>query len=292
MNSILVIGPTAVGKTAFAMELAEKHGGEILSADSMQIYKGLSIGTAKPTADEQRRVRHHLIDLVEPEEAFSVAEYRRLAAAALKDMWARGKLPIICGGTGLYVHSLLYEMDFSGSGEDGARRARYMQMAEKEGAGALHAQLAALDPAAAERIHPNNVKRVVRALERIETGVETDGLRPFDNAWKRSDLLDPKIYYLVRERAQLYARIDARVDALMEAGLLGEVRGLKDKGLGTEKIAMLGIGYKELLGYLDGEYDMAEAVRLIKRNTRRYAKRQMTWFSRYPQAEQVDLTGR
>ncbi|MDR3071956.1 MAG: tRNA (adenosine(37)-N6)-dimethylallyltransferase MiaA [Clostridiales Family XIII bacterium] len=289
-DSILIVGPTAVGKSEFALEVAEKFDGEIVSADSMQIYRGLRIGTAKPTEDERARVPHHLVDFVDPSKAFSVAEYRACAEKSIQEIRSRGKLPIIAGGTGLYVHSLLYEMDFSGAGEDTALREKYESIAAAFGKEHLHALLREKDSEAAESVHPNNTKRVIRALERVENLREDDGFREFGRAWNRSELLNPVILYLLRDREELYRRIEARVDVFLTMGLEAEVRALLDSGLSRANIAMLGIGYKELTGFFEGAYDFEEAVRLIKRNSRRFAKRQMTWFGRYEDAHRINLS--
>ncbi len=275
---IVICGPTAVGKTKYAIETALRFDGEVVSCDSMQLYRYMDIGSAKPTAEEQARVRHHLVDQIDPFQPFSAAKYQSLAKAAIEDIFARGKTPVIAGGTGLYLNALLYDMDFSAPPGDPALREQLYALAEKEGPQALHDRLRASDPAAAERIHPNNVKKVVRAVEAAELGSKVGDFS--------SDLVPTTDYEavligLTRDRAELYERINRRVDLLIEAGLLDEVRGLLDMGLDEGNISMKGIGYKEMIGYFHGRYGLDEAVDLVKKNTRHYAKRQLTWFKRY-----------
>lgn len=276
---LVVAGPTAAGKTAVSIALAKRYGGEIVSCDSMQLYKYMDIGSAKPTAAEMEEVPHHMIGVIDPREPFSVAVYQEMAKAAIADILERGKLPVICGGTGLYLNALLYEMDFGPSRRDDAYRKKLIEIAEKEGEEALHRRLAEADPEAAARIHPHNVKRVIRALEAAE--LEGRPLAAFEQVKRKSDSYSPRLMGVTWDRETLYRRIDARVDAMMEAGLLEEVRGLMAQGFTSDDIAMKGIGYKELLDHFAGAYPLEEAVRLIKRNTRHYAKRQLTWFKRY-----------
>lgn len=286
---IVVAGPTAVGKTEYAIKLAQSLDGEIVSCDSMQLYKYMDIGSAKPTAEEQAQVKHYLVDEIDPREPFSVVEYQKGAAAAIAEIHAKGKPAIISGGTGLYLNSLLYEMDFGAppSGDDSYRK-ELEAFAAENGPEQLHARLAEKDPDAAQRIHPNNIKKVIRALEAIETGGE--GLKPFDAVKKENPLYRPFLIGLTRDRAELYDRINRRVDILMEQGLLQEVQGLFDMGLTEAHISMKGIGYKELIQYLQGEYTLEEAVDKVKQNTRHYAKRQLTWFRRYDNMQWFDLS--
>ena len=310
MDILVIVGPTAVGKTNFAIKRAKELDGEIISADAMQVYKGLNIGSAKPDAYERSQAVHHLIDFVSPDADFSVAEYQKLALDTIKKIDKRGKTPIIAGGTGLYVNSIIYEMDFSNLPKNEEFRAGLYAKVEVYGVASLHERLRLLDAEAAARIHPNNVKKVVRALEILENkntlSVESnkDGkddvelirekssrrLRTFSESFKPRIGLNPKIIGLTRDRTELYARIERRVDALMEAGLAGEVEGLIKSGLSLEHIAMKGIGYKELYGYFLEEYDLDHAVYLIKRNSRRYAKRQLTWFRRYDNITWLNLS--
>jgi tRNA dimethylallyltransferase len=285
-----LVGPTAAGKTKLAIAVARALSGEIVSADSMQIYRGMDIGSAKPTAEERREAVHHLIDFADPALDFSVAEYQRRARAAIREIAGRGAPPILVGGTGLYVNAVLYDMDFSAPPRGRDFREKLLREAAERDAVALHDRLRAVNPEAAARIHPNNVKRVVRALE-ISEIAGADALRPFSASflapWRE---IRPLIVRLTRDRAELRARIERRVDALLAAGLAGEVEALAARGLSESHIAMKGIGYKEILGYLRGEYDLAHAAELIKRNSRRYAKRQNTWFKRYEDARVINLS--
>lgn len=289
MKDILVIaGPTAVGKTEYAIELALRLGGEIVSCDSMQLYKYMDIGSAKPTKEEQARVKHYLVDEIDPREDFSVVRYQKMARAAIDEIHSRGKLPVISGGTGLYLNSLLYDMDFSAPPRQDGYRKELEAIAEKQGSQALHERLAEKDPAAAKRIHPNNTKKIIRALEAVETTGK--GIRPFERATTPTADLNPILMGLTRNRELLYDRINARVEILMEQGLTDEVKGLLDMGLTEDNISMKGIGYKEIIGYLHGEYDLETAVSKIQQNTRHYAKRQLTWFRRYDKIRWFNLS--
>lgn len=285
---IAIIGPTGVGKTEYAIELAKKLDGEIVSADSMQIYRHMTIGSAKPTLAQREAVVHHLVDQVDPWEPWTVADYQREAQAAIKDITSRGKLPILSGGTGLYVHSLLFSMDFSHTPENVAMRAELYREAELFGKYHIHQKLIAIDEEAATRIHPNNLKKVIRAIEIASAG---DRVTEFHNSLQPNDAYDPVFIGLERERAELYERIDRRVDALMQEGLVEEVKALLAMGLPAKSTAMQGIGYKEIVGFLAGDYNEEEAVRLIKQHSRNYAKRQYTWFRRYQAVRWFDLTG-
>ncbi len=276
---IAVAGPTAAGKTDFAIEIAKACDGEIISCDSMQLYRYMDIGSAKPSPQQLEEVPHHLVDMIDPREEFSAARYQKLAKAAIADVISRGKQPVVCGGTGLYLESLLYDLDFAAEPESEHARGRYYEIAEQEGPEELYSILMEKDPAAASRIHPNNVKRVVRALEAFDSGRPIEDI---NTAPEKTGDYEAVLIGITRDRDELYDRINRRVDTLMETGLLDEVRSLVQMGLGFDDISMKGIGYKEIIGYLNGEYDLSEAVRLIKRNTRRFAKRQMTWFRRYP----------
>ena len=280
MNKIIALaGPTAVGKTKFAMKLADEFDGEIVSCDSMQLYKYMDIGSAKPTPEEMEQARHHLVDMIDPREEFSVAEYQRLAKQAISDIFSRGKLPVISGGTGLYLNSLLYDMDFSAAPQDQAYRQELAEIAEKQGNDVLHSMLAEQDPQAAAAIHPNNRKKVIRALERLREG--EGRVRPFSGIKNETKDYDVLLIGLTRERAELYDRINRRVDILVEQGLFDEVEKLRDMGLTAENISMKGIGYKEILDFFSGKYTRDEAIDTIKKNTRHYAKKQLTWFRRY-----------
>lgn len=274
MQPLLVItGPTAVGKTALTIGLAKRLGGEVISADSMQVYRGMDIGTAKPTIAEQDGVPHHLIDIAAPTQPYDVAQFVADAAAAIGEIAGRGKLPILSGGTGLYICSLLDGADFS----DGARDASYRASLADIDADTLHERLAACDPESAAIIHKNNRPRVIRALEYYHvTG------KPLSQhkAANKPPPYRTTLLVLERPRDELYARIDQRVDGMMAAGLLDEVQRLLDNGVSPDENAMQGLGYKELVWYLRGRCTLKESVRLLKRNTRRYAKRQLTWWRR------------
>lgn len=287
-NIIVIAGPTAVGKTAISIEIAERVGGQIVSCDSMQLYRHMDIGSAKPTPAQLLRVPHHLIGVVDPKEPFSVVQYQRLAKEALNQIFQAGQTPVVTGGTGLYLNSLLYDMDFGANPCNLSFRTKLFDIAAKQGNEALHQQLQSVDPDAAQRIHPNNVKRVVRALEALH--MNGTGLADFSSVKDITKDYDAILIGLSRDRQALYRRIEDRVDQLMEAGLLDEVRWLKENGFTSADISMKGIGYKELLDHLSGAYDLPHAVDLIKKNTRHYAKRQMTWFKRYEEMQWFDIT--
>lgn len=276
---IIVAGPTAVGKTKYAIEIAKAFRGEIISADSMQIYKYMDIGSAKPTKEELAQAKHYLVDEIDPREEFSAAEYQLSAKKYIEKVFQESKTPIVSGGTGLYLNSLIYDMDFSVMPKQDTFRKELEQEAKQYGVECVHNRLKALDPAAAERIHPNNLKKVIRAIEVFETTGE--GIREFQESFIPTQDYSCLLIGLTRDREELYRRIEIRVDQLMEAGLVKEIESLLEKGLTEDSISMKGIGYKEIIAYLHGEYDLAEAVRLVKQNTRRYAKRQLTWLRRY-----------
>ena len=285
---LVIAGPTAVGKTEYAIEAAKAFNGEIVSCDSMQLYRYMDIGCAKPTEAERAEAVHHLIDFLDPREEFSVARYQKLAREAIDDILSRGKLPVISGGTGLYLNSILYDMDFADASGDEKLRETLRKVAEEEGSEALHSQLAEMDPEAAARIHPNNTKKIIRAIERLQAG--EGRVRPFDSSISENKDYDPLLVCLTRNREELYDRINRRVDALIEAGLVEEVRSLMDMGLTADDISMKGIGYKEIIAYLEGETILEEAIDQIKKNTRHYAKRQLTWFRRYDKINVVNLS--
>ncbi len=268
-----VVGPTASGKTVLSLTLAQRIGGEILCMDSMQVYRRMNIGTAKPTPAEQAAIPHHLLDLVEPDEAFTVSDYE----AAARPMLDALPVPLLVGGTGLYLEALSTRSSFGTVAGDEALRQQLHRVAEREGVNALHARLAACDPVSAARIHPNDVRRVVRALE-----VYTLTGRPFSQLTVRQT--DDRYRFCLigidLPREALYRRINARVEQMMAQGLLKEVRALRDSGVPEDAQAMQGLGYKELYAYLDGEMSLDAAVSLIQMRTRHYAKRQLTWFRR------------
>lgn len=279
---IAVAGPTASGKSALALELCKRLDGELISLDSMQIYRGLDIGTAKPTKAEQAEVRHHMIDICEPTENFSAAEFAERAHKVIADVRSRGKRAVLCGGTGLYLDTVLGRLDFGEIESDEKLRGELIAFAEKNGADALHERLREIDPQAAEKIHPNNVRRVARAIEIYEltgkTKTEHDREAISDSPYE--SLIIGLDY---DDREVLYNRINRRVDAMIEAGLEREVRSLLSRGLlSAESTAGQAIGYKEMLGYIAGDCSLGDAVEEIKLGTRRYAKRQLTWLRRNP----------
>ena len=276
---IILTGPTAVGKTAASIGLAKAVGGEIISADSMQVYRHMDIGSAKITADEMQGIPHYLVDVLEPEEAFNVVRFQEMAKAAMQKIYAGGHIPIVVGGTGFYIQALLYDIDFTENDSDFSYREELEQTAGDKGAEYLHSLLKQVDPEAAEQIHPHNIKRVIRALEfNRKTGQKISAHNEQER--RKQSPYDFAYFVLTDDRKALYERIDRRVDKMMEQGLLEEVRALKDRGIARESVSMQGLGYKELLAYLDGEISLDEAIRIIKRDTRHFAKRQLTWFRR------------
>ena len=277
---IAVVGPTASGKSALALELAKQYGGEIVSCDSMQIYKRMNIGTAKPTYDELLSVRHHMIDIAEPTENFSCEDYVRLASVAIDDICARGAIPIVCGGTGLYLDALLRGGNSAPSVDTSDIRAELCARAEREGIDAIYEQLKLVDPESAVSIHKNNEKRVIRALEiYLATGRTKSELDRESKSFESP--YDARVAYLTfADRSLLYSRIDSRVDAMIAEGLVEEARSLLSEGVfDVNRTAAQAIGYKELFGFLEGRETLDDAVETLKRSTRKYAKRQITWFS-------------
>ena len=275
---IILTGPTAVGKSALSVELAKKINGAVISADSMQVYH-MDIGSAKITPEEMQGVTHYMIDELEPDEEFHVVRFVTMAKEYLKEIYADGKIPIIAGGTGFYIQALLYDIDFTEQQCDETYRRQLEDLAREHGAEYLHGILREVDPASAEAIHANNIKRVIRALElyhlsgkKISEHNETERQKqsPYNFAY----------FVLTDERAKLYERIDRRVNAMIEAGLVEEVKKLKSMGCSREMVSMQGLGYKEILAYLDGGCTLEEAAYIIKRETRHFAKRQLTWFKR------------
>ena len=280
IRTYFVVGPTASGKTNYALQLAESMDGEIVSADSMQIYKYMDIGSAKPTAEELARVKHWLIGKIDPRTPLNVSDYQKLALECIKDIASRGKTPIICGGTGLYVNSLIYKMDFEApEGDEDFRKKIFNE--EDGDPDKLHERLKRLDPNAAEAIHPNNIKRTLRAIERLEKG--EGRLAEFSKATVPSDIIDPVMLGMELPREVLYERINSRVDVLFEMGLEEEVRSLMDMGFTSADVAMKGIGYKEIIDVINAGGRAEDAAETIKVNTRHYARRQLIWFRRYKQ---------
>ncbi|WP_315166887.1 tRNA (adenosine(37)-N6)-dimethylallyltransferase MiaA [Metaclostridioides mangenotii] len=289
MNKIPIIiltGPTAVGKTDLSIELAKALDAEIISADSMQLYEYMDIGSAKVSKEEMDGVKHYMIDEVKPDYPFSVSEFQQRSKKYIEDIHKRGKKVIITGGTGLYLNSLIYEMDFGKSKANTELRDKLQLELEEKGSDYMHDKLRDLNEDAANRIHKNNTKRVMRALE-----VELNGekMNDFSKDLKFNENYYPIIIILNRDRANLYNRINLRVDIMLENGLIDEVKGILDMGYNKDLISMQGIGYKEILKYLDGEYTYEEAVEIIKRDSRKYAKRQITWFKRYKDAPWFDV---
>ena len=285
---LIVAGPTATGKSDSAVELALRMNGEVISADSMQVYRGMDIGSAKVTVEEMRGVPHHLIDCADPSENWNVVRFQKEARRAVQDIASRGRLPILCGGTGFYIQALLYDIVFTQMDENTPLRDRLSALAAEKGPEAVHALLLEKDPASAAAIHPNNLKRVIRAIEFME---ESGGSIAAHNLQQREreSAYRSVFFVLTMDRARLYERIDRRVDIMMERGLVEEVARLRAMGIQRDSTSMQGIGYKQVYGYLDGEYDLEEAVRLIKRDTRHFAKRQLTWFKREKDVIWTDL---
>lgn len=286
-NLIILTGPTAVGKTDLSIKLAKLVNGEIISADSIQVYRHLDIGSAKITSEEMDGVRHHLIDVLDPKESFNIATFKAMADEAIADIYSRGKLPIITGGTGFYIQSVLYDVDFTENEDDGYRN-ELEALSKCKGAEYLHNMLREIDPVSADAIHANNVKRVIRALEFYhQTGQLISEHNKVESA--KSSPYNFAYFVLNIDRKVLYDRIDKRVDIMLEQGLLQEVKFLKNElGLSKDLVSMQGLGYKEILRYLDGEITLEEAVYILKRDTRHFAKRQLTWFKREKDVTWVD----
>lgn len=281
MNRPLIIltGPTAVGKTAASIGLAGAIGGEIISADSMQVYRGMDIGSAKISRQEMQGIKHFLIDVLDPEEDFNVVKFQEYAKKAVDEIYSRNKIPIVVGGTGFYIQALLYDIDFKENDADMSFRHELERMLAEKGPEYLHQMLTEADPEAAAELHPNNSKRVIRALEFYRQTGEKISEHNRREREKSSPYLSA-YFVLTDERGRLYERIDRRVDLMMQNGLLDEVRALRERGVKRTSTSMQGLGYKELYAYLEGECTLEEAVRIIKRDTRHFAKRQITWFKR------------
>ena len=277
---IFLCGPTASGKTALAVELALRLNGEIVSADSMQIYRHMQIGTAAPTEEEQCGVPHHMIGVVEPQESFSVERYRAMALPVIRDIQERGRFPIVAGGTGLYFDALMQGDGYAPVEADLQYRRELNELAEREGNQAVHDLLAAEDPETAARLHPNNLKRVIRALEVLRLTGRSISDHDRETQTLASPFAPVKLGINIEPRERLYARIDLRVDRMLDAGLLQEAESIQNLGVPADATAMQAIGYKELIPVLHGETSLADAVALIKQRSRNYAKRQLTWFRR------------
>ncbi len=276
---IILTGPTSVGKTALSIQLAKTVDGEIISADSMQVYRYMDIGTAKITPEEMQGIPHYLIDAFAPDEEFNVVKFQQYAKKYIEDIQSRGKIPIFVGGTGFYIQAVLYDIDFTENDINPSYRQELEQTAKEKGAEYLHALLKQVDPKSAEKVHPNNIKRVIRALEYHKlTGEKISD----HNAEQRKKNSPYQYCYFVlnKNRAKLYEGINLRVDQMMQNGLLEEVKDLAERGYTKDMVSMQGLGYKELLAFLEGEGTLENAVDLIKKETRHYAKRQITWFKR------------
>lgn len=284
---VVLTGPTAVGKTKSSIGLAKAIGGEIISADSMQIYRHMDIGSAKIMPEEMEGVPHYLIDELEPSEEFHVVRFQQMAKEAMKKIYSHGNIPIIVGGTGFYIQALLYDIDFTETREEDSYRRELEAYADSKGAAYLHDMLRRVDPKAAEEIHANNVKRVIRALEYYhQTGKR---ISEHNETERKKQSPYQFVYFVLNDdRKNLYQRIDMRVDQMIQQGLVAEVRHLREMGCTRDMVSMQGLGYKEILAYLDGECTLEEAVYIIKRDTRHFAKRQITWFKRERQVTWIE----
>ena len=280
---ILIAGPTGVGKTAASVSVAKKIGGEIISADSMQIYRKMDIGTAKIMPDEMKGIPHHLIDIVEPYDEFSVKDFDDMSKTAIKEISGRSNIPVIAGGTGLYINAIVYDMDYNKVTTDSEFRNELWKYYEEKGTEELYNILLKHDPET--KIEKQNIKRVIRAIEIIKKNGE---FRQFSNM-KKNSMYDIRMYVLYRERSKLYEIINSRVDHMVKSGLVDEVRSLLNDGLDKSCQSMKAIGYRQIISYLEGEYDLNTAIELIKRDSRRYAKRQLTWFRRYEDAVWINV---
>ena len=276
---IVLTGPTAAGKTSLSISLAKAVNGEIISADSMQVYKGMDIGSAKIRKEEMQGVTHYLVDVLEPEDEFHIVKFQEMAKAAMKKIYAKGKIPILVGGTGFYIQAVTRDIDFTQAEQETSYREELERLAKEKGADYLHEELRKVDPKSAQNIHANNVKRVIRALEFYHQN-KTPISEHNEEQKQQVSPYELAYFVLSAPRNILYERIDKRVDKMLEEGLLEEVRTLKERGCHRGMVSMQGIGYKEILAYLDGEYPLEEAVRILKRDTRHFAKRQLTWFKR------------
>ena len=285
---IILAGPTAVGKTDNSIRLAKAVNGEIISADSMQVYKRMDIGSAKIMPEEMQGIQHYLIDVLEPTEEFNIVRFQTMAKEAMAEIYAKGKITILVGGTGFYIHSLLYDIEFKEEEEaNTALRDELQRFAEEIGKEALHESLKAVDPESAEAIPVGNVKRVIRALEFYETHHEKISAHNAEQAEKESPY-NYAFFVLTDDRKLLYERIEKRIDIMLEKGLIDEVKALQAEGLNRNFISMQGLGYKEILAYLEGEISLEEAVYILKRDTRHFAKRQITWFKREKDVKWLD----
>ena len=286
---VILTGPTAVGKSKLSISLAKAIGGEIISADSMQVYRYMDIGSAKITQDEMEGIPHYLIDCLDPTEEFNVVMFQQMAKDAMNKIWNKGKIPIIVGGTGFYIQAVLYDIDFTENEEDTTYRRKLEQLAMEKGNEYLYEMLLKADPESAKVIHPNNIKRVIRALEFYEqTGTKISTHNEIEK--QKESLYAFQYFVLTDARDKIYHKIDQRVDEMIENHLVAEVKGLRDRGCKRDSVAMQGLGYKEILDYLNGECTLEEAIYLIKRDTRHFVKRQLTWFRREKDVIWLDKT--
>lgn len=284
---VVITGPTAVGKTELSIRLAKKINGEIISADSMQVYTKMDIGTAKIKKEEMDGVKHYLIDVLDPSEDFNVVLFQQMAKEAIAEIYAKGKVPIVVGGTGFYIQALLNDINFDDNDADTSYRQELEQLAEEKGADYLHDMLRAVDEQSAETIHKNNSKRVIRALEFYhQTGKKMSEHNEEES--KKESAYNSAYFVLTCNRELLYDRINRRIDIMVNEGLLEEVQALKEEGYGRDLVSMQGLGYKEILAYMDGELSLEEAIYILKRDTRHFAKRQLTWFRREKEVIMVD----
>jgi tRNA dimethylallyltransferase len=284
---VILTGPTAVGKTKLSIALAKEINGEIISADSIQVYRGMDIGSAKVTTQEMQGVAHYLIDVLNPDEEFHVVKFQEMAKAAMQEIYAKGKIPILVGGTGFYIQALLYDIDFTQTEADVEYRKELEQIAKEQGNDVLHAMLQEKDPVSAQKIHPNNVKRVIRALEYYKESQSTisehnekerQKVSPYQSAY----------FVLTMDRAKLYQRIEERIEQMLKEGLVEEVQSLYRAGYSADLVSMQGLGYKELLEWIEGKCSFEEAIYRLKRDTRHFAKRQLTWFRREREVLWID----
>lgn len=284
---IVLTGPTAVGKTKLSITLAKAVNGEIISADSMQVYRYMDVGSAKITPDEMDGVPHHLVDVLDPTEDFNIVLFQQLAKKSMEEIYSKGRIPILVGGTGFYIQAITRDIDFTQSEQDDSYRKELEALAAEKGSSFLHDMLASVDPKSAEDIHENNVKRVIRALEFYKQ----NGTRISEHNEEQKEHVSPynlAYFVLNAPRPLLYERIDARVDEMLKNGLVEEVKNLQRMGCHREMVSMQGLGYKEILSWLGGEYPYEEAIRILKRDTRHFAKRQLTWFRREGEVTWVD----
>ncbi len=285
---LVIVGPTAVGKTKFSLDIALQWNGEIISGDSMQVYRGMDIGTAKASKQEQERVPHHLLDIREPEQSFSVAEFQARATQSINELHAKGKLPVLVGGTGLYIESVCYQYQFAFVGSDEFFRKERDAFAEQHGDEALHHQLIAVDPQSAQRLHPHDRRRIIRSLEIAHVSGSTHSALLAQQT--KTSPYQLCLIGLTMERSLLYERVEQRIDEMLHAGLIAEVKSLLDTGCPRDAGSMQALGYKEMVGYLDQVYSYEQAVEVLKTRTRHYVKRQLSWFRHMKEINWIDVS--